>query len=147
MKTTLFRSTSLGLCFVIGVAGCSPDEASSSGGGVPPSTNAPSADERAAHDMADDVSSDSEDVQQSAMKKMTAALTDFSPEDRQSAIKQHFCPVSDEMLGTMGAPLKTDVNGKAVWICCTGCKDKLVAEPDKYLAKLVKLGVTPPNMH
>ncbi len=31
---------------------------------------------------------------------------------------------------------KVDVNGKSVWICCDGCKDKLLADPEKYLAKL-----------
>ena len=67
---------------------------------------------------------------------MTEALAVFSEEDRQSAMKQHFCPVSGEMLGTMGAPEKVDVNGKGVWICCEGCKDRLLDEPEKYLAKL-----------
>jgi Cu(I)/Ag(I) efflux system membrane fusion protein len=40
------------------------------------------------------------------------------------------------MLGTMGAPEKVDVNGEMVWICCDGCKDKLLADPQKYLAKI-----------
>ena len=53
-------------------------------------------------------------------------------------MKQHFCPVSGEMLGSMGVPEKVDVNGQPVWICCDGCKDKLLADPDKYLAKLAK---------
>jgi hypothetical protein len=38
----------------------------------------------------------------------------------------------------MGAPEKVDVNGQQVWICCDGCKDKLLAAPDKYLAKIAK---------
>jgi YHS domain-containing protein len=70
------------------------------------------------------------------MEKMSEALVSFSEEDRQSAMKQHICPVSGEMLGTMGAPQKVEVQGKTVWICCDGCKDKLLADPDKYLAKL-----------
>ncbi len=44
--------------------------------------------------------------------------------------------MSGEMLGTMGAPLEVDVKGRQVRICCDGCKDKLVASPDEYLAKL-----------
>ena len=72
------------------------------------------------------------------MEKMTETLASFSPEDRASAMKQHFCPVSDQMLGSMGAPEKVDVNGQSVWICCDGCKDKLLADPDKYLAKIAK---------
>ncbi len=65
-------------------------------------------------------------------------LAKFSEEDRQSAMKQHFCPVSGEMLGTMGAPEKVEVDGQNVWICCDGCKDKLLADPQKYLDKLNK---------
>jgi Cu(I)/Ag(I) efflux system membrane fusion protein len=70
------------------------------------------------------------------MEKMKAELAKLSPEDAASAENQHFCPVSDEMLGTMGAPIKVDVNGKSVWICCEGCREDLLADPDKYLAKL-----------
>jgi YHS domain-containing protein len=51
---------------------------------------------------------------------------------------EKMCPVSGEMLGTMGAPQKVTVNGQQVWICCDGCKDKLLENPDKYLAKLKK---------
>jgi len=70
------------------------------------------------------------------MEKMSAALAELSEEDRNSAMKQHFCPVSDAMLGAMGAPSKVDVKGQIVWICCDGCKDKLLADSEKYLAKL-----------
>lgn len=72
----------------------------------------------------------------SGMEKMKAELAKLSPEDAASAEKQHMCPVSGEMLGTMGAPQKVDVNDQQVWICCDGCKDKLLENPDKYLAKL-----------
>ena len=68
--------------------------------------------------------------------KLTKALASLSEEDRASALQQKICPVSDEPLGSMGAPKKVDVNGQAVWICCDGCRDKLLAEPDTYLAKL-----------
>lgn len=75
---------------------------------------------------------------QSDMEKMKAELAKLPPEDAASVEKQHFCPVSDEMLGTMGAPQKVAVNGQQVWICCDGCKDKLLANPEEYLAKLKK---------
>lgn len=78
------------------------------------------------------------DHSQTDMEKMKAELAKLSPQDAASAEKQHFCPVSGEMLGTMGAPKKIDVNGQHVWICCDGCKDKLLANPDEYLAKLQK---------
>ena len=72
------------------------------------------------------------------MDKMKAELAKLSPEDAASAEKQHMCPVSDEMLGAMGAPLKVDVNGQSGWICCEHCRDALLENPDKYLAKLNK---------
>ncbi len=78
------------------------------------------------------------DGKQSEMQKARAELAKLSPDDAASAEKQHVCPVSGEMLGTMGAPEKIDVNGQQVWICCEGCKDRLLASPDEYLAKLKK---------
>ena len=74
----------------------------------------------------------------SDMEKMRAELAKLSAEDAASAEKQHVCPVSGKMLGTMGPPQKIDVNGQQVWICCAGCKDQLLQKPDKYLAKLKK---------
>lgn len=74
----------------------------------------------------------------SDMEKMKAELAKLSPEDAASAEKQHFCPVSGEMLGSMGAPIKVDVKGESVWICCDGCKQKVLDNPDEYLAKIHK---------
>jgi len=73
---------------------------------------------------------------QTDMDKMKAGLAGLSPEDRAAAEKQHVCPVSGKMLGTMGEPYKVEVNGRQVWLCCPGCEGQLREEPDKYLAKL-----------
>lgn len=70
------------------------------------------------------------------MEKMAEGLAKLSPTDRASAEKQHFCPVSGKMLGTMGAPIKVTVEGREVWLCCSACEDPLRADPDKYLGKL-----------
>ena len=67
---------------------------------------------------------------------MHAQLAKLSPEDAASAEKQHVCPVSGEMLGLMGPPVKVDVQGTQVWICCDDCREQLLAEPEQYLAKL-----------
>ncbi len=99
-----------------------------------PSNPDPSNPDHAGHDHGDHATIDAD----SPMAKMMPGLKELSPEDYGSAMAQHACPVSGEMLGTMGAPEKVDVNGKSVWICCDGCKDKLLADPDKYLAKLNK---------
>lgn len=74
----------------------------------------------------------------SDMEKMKAELAKLSPEDAASAEKQHVCLVTDKMLGTMGPPLKVDVDGKPIWICCEGCRDELLTNKDTYLAKLKK---------
>ena len=70
------------------------------------------------------------------MNKMKTELAKLPPEEAESAMKQHFCPVSGDMLGVMGPPIKVDVNGTQVWICCESCRDQLLADPDKYLSKL-----------
>ncbi|TWT35343.1 Archaeal TRASH domain protein [Posidoniimonas corsicana] len=59
---------------------------------------------------------------------------------------QQKCPVMDEPLGGMGAPLKVHANGKAIYICCAGCAKKIQAEPAKYLQVLADQGVTAPTL-
>ena len=70
--------------------------------------------------------------------EITKAIAELSLEDRTLAVKQKVCPVSGEPLGKMGAPLKMEVKGQTVFLCCAGCKDKLLANPDEYLAKIKK---------
>ena len=120
------------VALLFGLSGCnSPDSA------APVTPPPPAAETDTDHDHADhDHADHAEGAAKTDMEKMTEVLASFSPEDRESAMKQHFCPISGEMLGTMGAPEKVDVSGQSVWICCDGCKDKLLADPDKYLAKL-----------
>jgi len=72
------------------------------------------------------------------MAKMKAGLAKLSEEDRAAAEKQHMCPVTGEMLGTMGAPIKLTLNDQDVWICCNGCRKKAEADPDAIIAKLNK---------
>ena len=72
------------------------------------------------------------------MAKMKEGLAKLSEADRASAEKQHICPVTGEMLGTMGQPIKLTVNDHDVWICCDGCRKSIESNPDKYLAKLNK---------
>ncbi len=58
------------------------------------------------------------------------------PTDQELIAKQKTCPVTDEPLGSMGKPVKVVVKGRTVFLCCAGCKKKLLADPDKYLKKL-----------
>jgi multidrug efflux pump subunit AcrA (membrane-fusion protein) len=60
----------------------------------------------------------------------------MSPEDRVLAERQKICPVTDAPLDSMGGPVRVVVNGKPVFICCEGCREKLLKTPAKYLSKL-----------
>lgn len=108
-------------------AGCNqgPAPSGTQPAAAPPTVNAP----------ADPASSDPA-ASDSDMASIEVELAKLAPEDAASAKQQRMCPVSDEMLGSMGPPLKVDVNGKPVWICCEGCRNELTANADKYLAKL-----------
>jgi len=56
--------------------------------------------------------------------------------DKELIEKQKTCPVTDQPLGSMGKPVKVVVKKRTVFLCCAGCKKKLLANPDKYLKKL-----------
>lgn len=60
---------------------------------------------------------------------------------QQLAQTQKVCAVSGEPLGSMGDPLPvavTDSAGKrrTVLLCCESCREPLLENPDRYLAKL-----------
>lgn len=126
-KLTLVGSLMLPLA--LGLSGC----------GASVSNKAPEQDSKSstAGKSNDDHGDDAGQTQGSAQDpEVVAALAELSPEDRSLAEKQKICPVTGELLGSMGAPLKVDVNGKPVFICCEGCKEELLKKPDEYLAKL-----------
>lgn len=71
--------------------------------------------------------------------KIEAALASLSPEDRRTAESQKFCPIlKNNRLGSMGVPVKLDVAGQTVFVCCEGCKEQAMEEPEKTLAQLAK---------
>jgi hypothetical protein len=73
---------------------------------------------------------------QSDAAMIEASLASLTAADREAALKQKICPVSEAALGSMGAPIKVSVAGQEVFICCEGCEDPLKAEPSKHLAKI-----------
>ena len=74
------------------------------------------------------------------LKKVAAALAKLSPEDRQLAEEQRFCAVEEEnLLGSMGKPVKLTIEGQPVFLCCAGCQDSAKADPKKTLAKVKEL--------
>jgi hypothetical protein len=66
----------------------------------------------------------------------TSPLATPKQTDKELIEKQRTCPVTDEPLGSMGNPVKVVVKGRSVFLCCAGCKKKLLANPDFYLQKL-----------
>lgn len=59
-----------------------------------------------------------------------------SPAVAAAIARQGTCPVTGMKLGSMGDPPAVVLRGRTVYICCEGCRGKLEAEPEKYLAKL-----------
>jgi hypothetical protein len=76
----------------------------------------------------------SEDPAEAA--KIKANLASLPVEERAAIEKQKICPVSGELLGTMGAPPKVKVAGHDVYICCKSCEEPLTKDPAKFLAKI-----------
>ena len=68
--------------------------------------------------------------------KVRANLDKLDPEDRKLAEAQRLCPMTGEPLGSMGKPIKLSVKGETVFVCCKGCVDDALADPDKTLAKV-----------
>ncbi len=62
-----------------------------------------------------------------------AAMMDESAKEVVSAIEQTDCPV---MGGAINKAIFTEYKGKKVYLCCSPCKEKFEAEPEKYIAKL-----------
>ncbi len=125
------RYAILACTLVLGIVGCNSKQTESKKAGdgsmlAPPQQAAPVDPKAGSSDMAD--------------PQIKANLASLSVDDRALAEKQKICPVSDEPLGSMGAPRKISVAGHDVFICCEGCEKALTSEPDKYL---VKLGLQP----
>ncbi|MBX9626482.1 MAG: hypothetical protein K2X82_21965 [Gemmataceae bacterium] len=67
--------------------------------------------------------------------KVAAERAKLSADDRALVDAQEWCAVQhDERLGSMGAPVKLEVKGRPVFLCCKGCKKSAEADPDKTLA-------------
>lgn len=96
---------------------------------VPPATPALSA--QASHD---DHSAEAVD------SKVSASLAKLSPQDQPLAKAQQFCAVMNQSrLGSMGTPIKFEIKGEPVFVCCSGCKAKALKNPDETLAKVAAL--------
>jgi multidrug efflux pump subunit AcrA (membrane-fusion protein) len=75
-------------------------------------------------------------------KEVTARanLAKLPLEDRKLAEAQRWCAVqTDQLLGSMGKPVKLMLKGKPVFVCCAGCEDEAREDPAKTLATVEKL--------
>ncbi len=72
--------------------------------------------------------------------KIKAAMAKLPEGDRSAAAAQRYCPMMDTVrLGAMGTPIKVSIDGKAVFLCCSGCKDEAVEHGKGTVAKGEKL--------
>jgi Cu/Ag efflux protein CusF len=71
--------------------------------------------------------------------KVKTNLAKLDDEDRKLAEEQRLCPIEDEPLGSMGAPIKLTIKGQSFFICCKGCKDLAEKNADETLKKVAEL--------
>jgi Cu(I)/Ag(I) efflux system membrane fusion protein len=74
----------------------------------------------------------------SSQSHHTPASGPPSTADRALLAQQKICPVSGEPLDSMGGPVRVEVAGRTVFVCCKACIEPLRKDPDLYLSKLPK---------
>lgn len=76
----------------------------------------------------------------SSEAKIEAALAKLPEADQAAARAQRYCATMDHSrLGAMGRPVKVQIDGKPVFLCCEGCKDEAVEDGPATLAKVAAL--------
>ena len=69
--------------------------------------------------------------------KIAAGLSKLPSGDRKLAEEQRFCAVLEtSRLGSMGTPVKLMIEGQPVFLCCEGCRDQALENPQAALAKI-----------
>lgn len=72
--------------------------------------------------------------------EVAAERAKLSSADRALVDAQEWCAVNiEERLGAMGPPVKLELKGQPVFLCCQGCKRKAEADPDKTLKVVADL--------
>lgn len=72
--------------------------------------------------------------------KFAEAIAKLPEADRAAATAQKFCAVENKSrLGSMGMPFKVMIEDKPVFLCCEGCKDEALKDPQATLAKVDEL--------
>ena len=74
------------------------------------------------------------------LRDATKTLAKLPMNERMAIEAQKYCAIaSTSLLGSMGNPIKLEIEGKPVYLCCNGCSKKASADPSGTLAKAVKL--------
>lgn len=63
------------------------------------------------------------------------ATSQAGPPRLETRLPVETCLVTGKPLGSMGAPVRVEIEGKTVWLCCSGCEATLRKAPAKYLGK------------
>jgi hypothetical protein len=72
--------------------------------------------------------------------EIAANLQSLSPADRQAAQQQGYCPIQrTSRLGSMGPPLKIQLQGETLFLCCEGCEREARAHPQETLETVAQL--------
>ena len=75
-----------------------------------------------------------------ASDEVRAVRAKLAPDERALVEAQEWCVVqTDERLGSMGAPIRLDIKGQPVFVCCKSCQRKAELDPDATLAKAAEV--------
>jgi Cu(I)/Ag(I) efflux system membrane fusion protein len=67
-----------------------------------------------------------------AEQQMPTAAAD----DKTLIARQKICPVTGNKLGSMGKPVRANLEGQSVFLCCQSCDEHFLEQPDHYLARM-----------
>lgn len=59
-----------------------------------------------------------------AIPETMKGIRQLSLSDQRPAMKQRTCPVTGDLLGSMGKPIKINGNSQTVFVCCEGCVEE-----------------------
>ncbi len=68
--------------------------------------------------------------------EMIAAIHQLPADIQTVALEQVICPVTDAKLGSMGVPIKVMIHGKPIFMCCEGCRESLLEDPETNIQKI-----------
>lgn len=63
-----------------------------------------------------------------------AGLSKLAPADRAAALAQQSCPVTGDLLGADGPPIKVQLGDRSVFVCCASCVKEVKSAPERFLA-------------